>query len=124
MKQLQLNFQVDEVLLGQVMRNDRKRIIQVFNNIISNSIKFTFSGHINIQITQNIQDQQCLNVECEDSGEGIQDELQPYLFKLYGTIQYKQADTHTHGVGLGLAICSELLKHLGPNEIIKLDSKV
>lgn len=68
MKQLQLNFQVDEVLLGQVMRNDRKRIIQVFNNIISNSIKFTFSGHINIQITQNIQDQQCLNVECEDSG--------------------------------------------------------
>jgi CheY-like chemotaxis protein len=78
------------------VEGDPKRLQQVFNNVLSNALKFTPEGGSVV----------------EDSGIGIAPEFLPFVFE-----RFRQADsrsTRAHGgLGLGLAITRHLVEQHG-----------
>jgi PAS domain S-box-containing protein len=92
------------------IRGDRQRLGQVFTNIISNAIKFTREGRIEIGVSVNGTDE--IIVSIKDSGIGISEEFLPHLFE-----EFRQEHTgitrEFGGTGLGLAISSRLVSLMG-----------
>ncbi len=83
---------------------DRLRIMEVIDNLLSNSIKFTERGYISI-VTKLIDNK--LVIEVTDSGDGIQKEHINKIFDKFFT-------TDKHGTGLGLYIAKIIVeKHRG-----------
>ena len=89
---------------------DIVRYNQIFQNLLSNSIKFTHSG--SITLGYQIPDGRMITFFVKDTGIGIAKENQKIVFE-----QFRQADesfTRKYGgTGLGLTICSELATALG-----------
>lgn len=90
---------------------DTGRLQQVFNNLISNSIKFTpENGKISINLETSGNSAQII---VRDNGQGINPESLPFIFR-----QFSQADEAAPqskgGLGLGLSIVKILVeKHNG-----------
>ncbi|MFB6340177.1 PAS domain S-box protein [Saccharicrinis sp. FJH62] len=83
---------------------DNQRILQIFGNLLTNAIKFTSSGSIEIGIEQ-------LNNEwvffVADTGKGIKDEYKETVWDRF--IQGDRLSSDQHGgTGLGLSICKSL----------------
>jgi two-component system chemotaxis sensor kinase CheA len=89
--------------------SDAHRIKQIIKNLMSNAIKFTEEGSINIVLEDNAND---ISVKVIDEGIGIAKEKLGHIFE-----RFKQADGSTTrkygGTGLGLAISKELALLLG-----------
>ncbi len=91
---------------------------QILTNLLANAIKFTDEGGVSLScrlITEtSTQQQHCLRFEVQDSGIGIEPELQSRIFD-----RFTQADESITrrfgGTGLGLAICKELAQALNGN---------
>ncbi len=85
---------------------DSLRLRQVLNNLLSNALKFTQRGYVQLEVK--LQEKQlCLAVK--DSGIGISETEKNKLFQ-----SFSQADTSTSrqygGTGLGLKISAELVR--------------
>ncbi|KAM3129549.1 hypothetical protein pb186bvf_018373 [Paramecium bursaria] len=107
-----------------LMFSDPNRIKQILLNLISNSLKFTEKGTIDIHVSQNLSLQiskPILQVTVKDTGVGIPDHIKPRLFQMYGTFDNTNG-LNKHGTGLGLVICKKLVGLLGPTDSIELDS--
>jgi signal transduction histidine kinase len=87
---------------------DKNSIETVLRNLIGNAIKFTNEGgEIKVLAQQSNEE---VIVEVKDNGIGIPEELQHRLFSI--TEQVSQNGTKNEmGTGLGLVLCSELIKH-------------
>ncbi|MFA6741414.1 MAG: hybrid sensor histidine kinase/response regulator [Arcobacteraceae bacterium] len=89
--------------------SDLNRIKQIVKNLMSNAIKFTDKGSIEIILEENIND---IIIKIIDEGIGISKEKLDYIFE-----RFKQADGSTTrkygGTGLGLSISKELASLLG-----------
>ena len=60
---------------------DPRRLTQILNNLIGNSMKFTFEGYIKIDFTEVIvNDQKAIKISIQDTGLGIKKEDQESLF--------------------------------------------
>ena len=99
--ELRTNLNATKVYL----RADPARLQQIFWNLIKNAVKFTpDGGTLEIRTSTNGEDE--LQVEIEDSGCGIEDELLPRIFDAF-----EQGDrTQLGGLGLGLAISKALVE--------------
>ncbi len=85
---------------------DPGKIEQVLDNLVSNAIKFTNSGHISINYTQ-IDDK--VEVSVRDTGIGIPEAHWPRLFdRFYRTDKARSRDKG--GTGLGLSVVKGILK--------------
>jgi len=96
------------------LNGDQGRISQILMNFISNAIKFTKSGTINLIIEAQIRPDGKYDLYCavQDSGMGISKVHQDALFDEF----YMVDDTDTReqeGTGLGLAICKSLTEAMG-----------
>ena len=108
-KIINLQFSSDEDDI-QVF-GDSARLQQVFNNLLSNALKFTKEGN-SIQVNIKTGDE-IVQVFVKDTGQGISAETLPTIFN-----QFHQGDESTtrdsSGLGLGLSIVKILVeKHKG-----------
>ena len=87
------------------MFQDKQRFTQVLTNLISNSIKFTNTGIIEIignKVDNDIQ------VSVKDSGIGIKEEDIPRLFEPFVQI-YSNLESKPRGTNLGLCLCEKVV---------------
>lgn len=89
---------------------DRMRIGQIINNLITNAIKFTEKGSIQVGIKSIAKKNgyETLRISIHDTGMGIDAAFLPQLFEKF--TQATGSSTRKYGgTGLGLAICQSLL---------------
>ena len=121
-KHLRLYLVLDWRLASEY-RGDANRIRQIINNLISNALKFTASGHVKLRIDllDEVKDGQRLRFSVTDTGMGISPDQLNRLFQ-----PFTQAEASTTrrfgGTGLGLSICRRLAGMMGGD--VRLESKV
>jgi signal transduction histidine kinase len=87
----------------QPVRGDPRRLAQVFENIIGNSIKYAPGSEI--LITIKLDDSSVL-INLQDFGPGIPEQYLPYIFNRF----FRTPDAPSmHGSGLGLYICKQII---------------
>ena len=79
---------------------DKDRMIQIFVNLMSNSLKFTPSGHIEIAV---VEKETVVECSVSDTGIGISDEDLPRIFSKFEQFG-QEFESAEKGTGLGLAI--------------------
>lgn len=90
-------------------RCDAKRVRQVMSNLVANAVKFTDWGEVRIVLDRNPE---AVVLSVADTGPGIAPGLRDRLFEPF--VQGDFSRTRRHGgVGLGLAICRELVRGMG-----------
>ena len=90
-----------------VVMGDRKRIIQIGSNLMSNAVKFTKKGSVNISVDYR---DNTLTIKVQDSGTGMSEEQMQRIFAPFNRLE--NADTQ-EGFGLGLSIAKALVELLG-----------
>lgn len=84
-------------------------MIQLFQNIIGNSIKFKGVEQPSIQI-QVTETETAYHFSLQDNGIGISPEYQTSIFETFNKLH---SVTEYEGTGLGLAICKKVIENLG-----------
>lgn len=112
-KGLKLGQFIDQTVPWSVLC-DPGRIRQVLMNLVSNAIKFTHEGSIDIKVTSKLKskDIHVVRFEVADTGVGIPSGLQKDVFSEFTTIDASYARKFG-GTGLGLAITKKLIELLG-----------
>lgn len=116
-KNLQLKIDVaDDV--PSFIETDKLRLEQIIRNLLSNALKFTSHGYVELNIFMR---NKMIAFAVKDSGIGIPHDKQQLIFEAF-----QQADGSTRrkfgGTGLGLSISRQLSRLLGGD--IQLDSEV
>jgi signal transduction histidine kinase/HAMP domain-containing protein len=86
-----------------LISGDRRRLLQVMLNLLSNACKFTEQGYIGVKV---FSENNCLHISVTDTGPGIAPEDYEDVFKAF-----KQTESGLRqggGTGLGLPICRSL----------------
>ncbi|MET0089637.1 MAG: ATP-binding protein [Candidatus Thiodiazotropha sp.] len=113
MKNLQLFRQFDPDCPYHLV-GDEPHLRQVLVNLFSNAVKFTQQGEIHIRISadQVHPARIALRIEVSDTGIGISEEAQRYIFE-----PFRQEDEDITrrfgGSGLGMNIAKQLTEHMG-----------
>jgi PAS domain S-box-containing protein len=94
---------------GSWIISDRTKLRQIFDNLFSNAVKFTPSGKIILRCE--LMDG-FVNFEIEDTGIGIEPELQNVIFERFRQVESNYTKTYG-GTGLGLAITKAYIEKLG-----------
>ncbi|KAL9065406.1 MAG: hypothetical protein Q9161_008262 [Pseudevernia consocians] len=94
-----------EIEQDLVVMGDPGRLRQILTNLLTNSIKFTSEGYVKLTVASQRETSELIEIifTVEDTGIGIEEEVQKRLFK-----PFSQADSSTArrfgGTGLGLTI--------------------
>lgn len=112
-KKLELAYSIASDLPGSLL-GDPARLKQVIINLLGNSIKFTEKGEVVLHVMGERRpgNQVALKFSVSDTGIGVAPEHHKLIFE-----SFSQADASTTrrfgGTGLGLTICSRLVKQMG-----------
>ncbi|MCX7096369.1 MAG: response regulator [Methylococcales bacterium] len=116
-KNIELSCEIDPNVPDE-LRGDPYRLRQILTNLLTNGIKFTEAGSVNLQVGLaelgqcDDPNQVCLLFRVSDTGIGIAPDVLSKLFK-----SFSQADGSTTrkygGTGLGLIISKELSELMG-----------
>lgn len=111
-KGLDFEIQISENI-PERLKGDEYRIKQVVGNLLSNSIKYTEKGFVNLRVDfefdENDDTKGDMVVSVIDSGIGIKFDDIPKLFKDYGRVDIEK-NRKIEGTGLGLKICKQLVE--------------
>ena len=99
----------NEPTMSVMMNTDANRLIQVFSNLISNSLKHTSQGKIAYGYKV-FDDGQMIEMFVSDTGSGIAKEDLEHIFETYVS---RDAETNKNGYGLGLPLCKIIVEKLG-----------
>jgi len=91
-----------------IIKSDRRRTEQILVNFISNAVKFTDKGEIEIKI---VKKDKMVEMSVRDKGIGIKKEDMDKLFKTFSRIPVK--DRIIEGTGLGLYLSKKIADLLG-----------
>ncbi|MEB3161386.1 MAG: ATP-binding protein, partial [Synechocystis sp.] len=104
--------------LPQYLYSDSVKLHQVLLNLLTNAVKFTPSGQINLTVdlqstfaTPENPKNYCLHFQVQDTGVGIAPEELDKLFNPFA--QTKSGQQSQEGTGLGLVICRQYINLLG-----------
>jgi len=120
-KNLEIKCKIDSKI-PSFLFGDFVKLQQILNNLISNAIKFTERGSIEltVKLLEEYSDKILLLFIVEDTGIGIPEEKFNLLFKRFCQIDNRLTKEYV-GLGLGLAISKELVEVMGGK--IWLESK-
>jgi signal transduction histidine kinase len=107
-QQKNVEIKIDIASPSPHARADERRLRQVITNIISNAVKFTEKGSIEISVDKQAER---VIVSVRDTGPGIAEEQLPRLFSEF--VQLGSLKQRARGTGLGLAICKKLVEAHG-----------
>lgn len=102
-----VSFQLD---LGSPLPNvmcDRVRVQQVITNLVSNAIKCTQKGSVTLY-ARALEAEKCVLIGVRDTGIGIAEGDHERIFERFW--QAGESNKKKDGLGLGLAICQELIE--------------
>ena len=94
---------------------DKAKVKEIVNNLLTNAIKYTEQGQINLNIkcindtSKNISN---IIITCQDTGKGIKADHINRLFTKFDRLDVER-NTTTEGTGLGLAITKSLVEMMG-----------
>ena len=92
---------------------DKPHIKQIINNLVSNAIKYTKEGFIEVSAKCINRNNTCtIILTVQDSGIGIKEENIKKLFTKFERLDVEK-NTTTEGTGLGLAITKKLVELMG-----------
>lgn len=118
-KQLELTLKLDPKL-SEIYSIDEVKIAQILGNLISNAIKYTEKGGVDIIVTlEDIREKQHrLRFKIKDSGIGIPSKYLNEIFESFS--QPRSITTRTQGgTGLGLAIVKKLVELFNSQIFVK-----
>ncbi len=113
MKKLDLRKKTDKnsplVIIG-----DHYRLHRILINLLSNSIKFTHSGHVelNVQVVEKKDRRVVIRFIIEDTGIGIPKDKQDYIFEKFSRLSLSNKGSYK-GIGLGLRIVKQFMHEMG-----------
>lgn len=113
-KDLALEFESDDLSQINVM-GDRGHLSQVLINLLINSIKYTEEGSIRFVVEKlptDSDNELRIKFSVIDTGIGISEEDQQYLFDAYRQVKGQGAGSK-EGAGLGLSISRSLVEQMG-----------
>lgn len=111
-----INFDLN---VPQFIKSDKTRLSQIIMNLLSNALKFTKNGTINIYVYTN--NNNTLNFEIIDTGIGISYEFIDKIFDKFVQVD-SNSDDQFQGTGLGLAIVKRFIEALSGN--IQIESEI
>ena len=121
-KSIELSYKIDP-RLSPVLLADPLRLTQILGNFISNALKFTRQGYVEIRadFVGRKDGVETVQFSVKDTGIGISPEAQQKLFQPFeqASIDIKRL---YGGTGLGLSICRRLVEMM--NGTIKLESEL
>lgn len=112
----EIKIQIENLLPNTLIVIDEIRIEQVIQNIINNAAKHIMGGGI-INIKAYRQNNEII-IAIKDNGEGISPGDLPYIFDYFYQGRASK-ETDYQGVGLGLAICKDIIEKHGGSIKVK-----
>jgi signal transduction histidine kinase/CheY-like chemotaxis protein/HPt (histidine-containing phosphotransfer) domain-containing protein len=109
-KGLGFTFSFCDPALEKILLGDPYRLNQILLNLISNAIKFTHKGQVNItcRVLENNPASQKIEITVSDTGIGMDEEFMKNLFQKF--IQEDSSYTRKFGgTGLGMSICKYMI---------------
>jgi signal transduction histidine kinase/ActR/RegA family two-component response regulator len=96
------------------LQADDMRLQQIIGNLVSNAVKYTTRGHIEIQAEVDDHEPHTMTLCVNDTGSGIPAEVLPNVFE-----PWFRGTREARGLGLGLSIVRSLVAQLGGTAEIK-----
>lgn len=119
-KPIEFRTSIDPVI-PKYLYGDVSRVKQIIINLLTNSIKYTNEGFIELKIDSIIKgDVVRLIVSVEDSGIGIKKENINKLFKKFERLDLEK-NISIEGTGLGLAITQKLVEMMNGKIVVQSD---
>ena len=112
-KKLEFRFEMSETL-PQKLIGDAMRLSQVCNNLISNAIKYTNTGYVELAFDWKSTGEKkgILLVHVKDTGIGIRKEELGKILDSFTRVDERKTK-HVQGIGLGLPLVTRLLDMMG-----------
>ncbi len=107
-RNIELTFDIDEGI-SDFISSDAVRLKQVLDNLITNAIKFTQAGHINLSVQ--LTGQSKILFAVKDTGIGVTPEMQKTIFNMFDQVDASQTRQYG-GAGLGLNISKKIVNLL------------
>ena len=93
------------------LKSDRQKVKQIVVNLLSNALKFTHDGGIDVSVVAGADNRTAL-IAVRDTGIGIAPEHHENIFEDFRQVDDSPSRQYG-GTGLGLAICRRLANALG-----------
>ena len=90
---------------------DRRRIVQVLNNLISNAARYSEASS-GIRLTA-VREDFHVTISVADEGAGVTADLLPHIFRKFSRTDTANGERRTPDTGLGLAICKGIVEAHG-----------
>ena len=90
---------------------DRRRIVQVLNNLLSNAARYSEASAA-IRLTA-VREDCYVGISVADEGRGVPADVLPHLFRKFSPVASEYSERETQGTGLGLAICKGIVEAHG-----------
>jgi signal transduction histidine kinase len=118
---VKLKINIDKNVPKKIL-TDEWRLKQILINLLSNSVKFTLFGEIQLFLyLENLDNVKYVKFLISDTGVGIKPDNFCRLFKPFNKDLNSNSKYNEFGSGLGLSLCKEISEKLGPG--LKFDSK-